>query len=264
MTVDIGVSATTLDGKDLGAALSWRSLQTDPEHAKLTALICGVGILIWTFLMYIGNYYHPIPSYYAKKMSDKDKLIWRFRIINCYHGASACILSLYWYYNNFTTECSRKTTVFELIMLSNTGGYLLMDTVFMYTEGFLDMGNLIHHFFGVSGYYSIAFCQHNYTYMAIHLLPGEFSNVAMHGREILKRMGMRYTKLYYLNDYTYYLEYLGCRTLWIPSIYYLIFNCPTSNPVHLIIYPMHVVMSWYYCSHIPSLMIQRYKELKKI
>lgn len=223
--------------------------------AKTTWLICGAGALIWTFLMYVGNYYHPIPSSYAKKMSEKDKLIWRFRVINSYHGASATLLSIYWYLTMFTTEYSRKNTVYELIMISNTAGYLLLDTVFMWTEGFLDMGNLIHHFFGVSVYYSIAYFQHDYTFMAIHLLPGEFSNVAMHGREIFKRMGMRYTKLYYLNDYLYYFEYLTCRTLWIPSIYYLIFNCPTSNPVSLVIYPMHVVMSWYYCSHIPGLIV---------
>lgn len=100
--------------------------------------------------------------------------------------------------------------------------------------------------------------------MAMHLLPGEFSNVAMHGREIIKRQGMRYTWIYYLNDYSYYFEYLFCRLFWIPSIYYFIFTCPTSNPVSLIIYPMHVVMSWYYCSHIPTLIVQRYKEIKKI
>ena len=106
-----------------------------------------------------------------------------------------------------------------------------MDTVFMWTEGFLDMGNLIHHFIGVLVYYSIAYLQHDYTFMAIHLLPGELSNVAMNTREILKRMGMRYTKAYYLNDFAYYFEYLACRTVWIPSIYYYIFNCPTTGPL---------------------------------
>lgn len=214
--------------------------------------------------MYWGSYHHYIPSFIAKKMSDKDKLIFRHRIVNAYHGASACILSLYWYLTAFTTESGRKNSIFELVMLSNTAGYLLMDAVFMYTEGFLDMGNLIHHIFGLSSYWAMAYMQHDYTFMALHLLPGEFSNVAMHGREIIKRMGMRYTKTYYVNDYTYYIEYLLCRLFWIPSIYYFIYNCPTMNPVTLVIYPMHVVMSWYYCSHIPPLMIQRYKEINKI
>jgi hypothetical protein len=215
-------------------------------------------------MFYVGCYYHPIPSFYEKKMSAKDKLIWRHRVINAYHGAVAVILSLYWYATMYTTENSRKITPFELVMLSHTGGYLTMDTVFMWTEGFLDMGNFIHHFIGVLVYYSIAYLQYDYTFMAIHLLPGEFSNVAMHMREILKRMGLRYTKAYYLNDFCYYFEYLGCRTVWIPSIYYLIFNCPTTGPLQLCIYPFHVVMSWYYCSFIPKLIFQRFQEYQKI
>lgn len=90
-------------------------------------------------------------------MSDKDKLIWRHRVVNAYHGASATILSLIWYFTEYTTEGGKKNTILELIILSNTAGYLLLDAVFMYTEGFLDMGNLIHHCFGLSSYYTIAY-----------------------------------------------------------------------------------------------------------
>lgn len=260
MTVDVDVTGTTINA----APLSWRSLPSDPEHQQTTLIICSSFLALWTFLFFVGCYHHPIPSYYKKKMSDYDKLIWRFRVINSYHGASATLLAAYWYYAYFTTEYSRKNTVYELVMLANTGAYLTLDTVFMWAEGFLDTGNLIHHFFGISVYYSIAYVGYDYTFMAMHLLPGEFSNVAMHMREILKRMGLRYTKLYYLNDFTYYFEYLGCRVIWIPSIFYFIFTCPTSNPVSLIIYPMHVVMSWYYCTNIPPMIMQRYKEYKKI
>ena len=90
-------------------------------------------------------------------MSAKDKLIWRHRVISSYHGVMCCIFSIYWYATMFTTEYSRKITPYELMMLSNTGAFLLMDTVFMWTEGFLDMGNLVHHFIGVLVYYSIAY-----------------------------------------------------------------------------------------------------------
>jgi len=248
----------------LNQPLNWRTLPYDAEHVKLTLTIVGIGYAIWTFLFFVGCYHHPIPSAYEKKMSKYDKLIFRFRVVNSYHGASAVLLSLIWYFTDFSTEAGRRNSVLELIMLSNTLAYLTLDTVFMKYENFLDTGNLIHHFFGVSVYSSLAYLGHDYTFMAIHLLPGELSNVAMHMREIIKRCGLRYTKIYYLNDYTYYIEYLVCRTVWIPSIYYLIFNAPTSGPVILIIYPMHCVMSWYYCSNIPPLMAQRWKEYKKI
>lgn len=188
-------------------------------------------------------------------MSKYDKLIWRFRVINAYHGASSTMLSMYWHLTQFSTECSRKNSTYELVMLANTGAYLFMDTVFMIWEKFLDKGNLIHHLFGISTYYTIAYVGYDYTYMAMHLLPGEFSNVAMHMREILKRMGMRYTKAYYVNDFIYYFEYLACRVFWIPAIYYFVFTCPTSNPVSMIIYPLHIIMSWYYCSNIPPMIV---------
>lgn len=212
-------------------------------------------------MKYVGCYHHPIPASYEKKMTDFDKLMWRHRVISCYHGGAAVILSLIWHYYCFTTENSRKITDFELFMLSNTGVWLFMDTVFMYTEGFLDLGNLIHHILGFSVYFSLAYCQYDYTPLAIHLLPGELSNIQMNSREIIKRMGLRYTKSYYYNEFAYCITYLFCRVFWIPSIYYLIYNNPTINPVASTLYLGHVTMSWYYCSHIPGLLKQRYDEM---
>ena len=110
-------------------------------------------------------------------MSDYDKLIWRHRVISSYHGIAAVVLSTMWYVCCFTTENTRKITDFELLMISNTGMWLFMDTVFMYTSGFLDIGNLLHHFFAIAVYFSIAYFQYDYTPLAIHLLPGEASNV---------------------------------------------------------------------------------------
>ncbi|CDW75829.1 transmembrane protein 56 [Stylonychia lemnae] len=243
---------------------SWRDLPWDKDFAIYILQVLLASLAFWAFMYFYGCYHHPIPKYYKSKMSVQDQFIWRFRVINCYHGAAATLLSLYWHLINYTTECSRQITTFELIMLANTCCHLLMDGLFMYVNGFLDTGNLIHHFFGISGYFACAYHQHNFTQMAMHLLPAEFSNVSMHMREILKRMGMRYTKTYYLNDYAYYIEYIICRALWIPAVFYFFATCATTSPAHMIIYPLHVLMSWYYVSNIPPLMISRYKEMKKI
>lgn len=225
----------------------------------------GGGLVFWILMKYIGCYYHPIiPGHYAKRMSDYDKLIWRHRVISSYHGIAAVVLSIMWYVCCFTTESTRKTTDFELFMIANTGMWLFMDTIFMFTAGFLDLGNLLHHSFAICVYFSIAYFQHDYTPLAIHLLPGEASNVQMNGREILKRMGLRYTRAYYYNEFGYCIIYFLCRIFWIPSIYYLIYTCPTSNSVTLVFYLFHVVMSWYYCTHIPGLFKQRYNEMSKI
>ena len=54
------------------------------------------------------------------------------------------------------------------------------------------------------------------------------------------------------------------RTTWIPSTYYLMFNCPTLNPIIAVIFPLHVCMNYYYSSMIPKLFKVRVGELKKI
>ena len=243
---------------------SYRDLPLDPEHTRKTIIYLLSALAFWIFMKYVGCYYHWIPATYAKKMSDYDKLIWRHRVISCYHGCFAVLFSIYWYATSFTTESSRRITDYELFMLSHTGVWLFMDTVFMYTAGFLDMGNLLHHTFGFTVYFSIAYYQHDYTPLAIHLLPGELSNLQMNGREILKRMGLRYTKAYYLNEFAYCLTYLFCRIFWIPSIYYLIWTCPSTNPFVLVFYLCHVLMSLYYCMQIPRLLGQRWNEMGKL
>jgi len=134
----------------------------------------------------------------------------------------------------------------------------------MWHKGFLDAGNFYHHALGVIAYILTGYYQHNYNALSFHLLAAEFSNAAMHGREIIRRMGMRYTKTYYLNDYCYYSEYFLCRFFWIPSIYFFsIYPCATMHPIQTyILYPIHLGMSFFYASHTPGLMRQRYQEIQ--
>jgi len=51
--------------------------------------------------------------------------------------------------------CGKKNTYNDTFMLSNTFGFLLADMIFMLINGFLDIGNLIHHNLGLIGY---AYC----------------------------------------------------------------------------------------------------------
>lgn len=244
--------------------MTFWTLPTDPAHVKLTLTIVSSFYALWIFLFFVGSYHHPIPSGVEKKMKPYDKLIFRFRVVNCYHGASAVLMSLYWYFTDFNLQYGRRNSVLELCMLSNTMAYLTLDGIFMKWENFLDFGNLMHHCIGIAVYSQFAYSGFDYSIMAYHLLPGEISNVAMHLREIIKRCGLRYSKIYYLNDYSYYIEYLCCRTIWIPTTYYWLFNAPTVSPIAKLIFPLHVVQSWYYCTQIPPLMIQRWKEFQKI
>lgn len=158
MSVKVDITDPTANQEILsGIPMSWRSLPSDPELALTTLLIISAGLVIWGFMFFVGCYHHPIPSYYEKRMTKEDKLIWRFRVINSYHGGLAFILGIIWYVTQFTTEYTRKNNLYELIMLSNTSSYLVIDALFMWSEGFLDGGNLLHHVFGILGYYSVAY-----------------------------------------------------------------------------------------------------------
>lgn len=197
-------------------------------------------------------------------MKAYDKLIWRHRVICCYHGLSAMAFSFYWHFTQFDITCSKGITDLELAMGVNTSMHLLMDLLFMKYNGFLDTGNLIHHIFGILGYLSCSYLQFNFGFLAYHLLPAEISNVQMNMREILKRIGWRYTKSYYFNEYQYFILYFCARTMWIPSCYYFMFMCETINPITAIIFPLHILMNYYYASHIPKMAKQRYDEYNKI
>lgn len=107
--------------------------------------------------------------------------------------------------------------------------------------GFLDFGNFLHHMLGLTSYSYAFYTQKDLGYLAYHLVPGELTNVQMNVREILRKIGMRYTKSYFSVEFNYLIMYLFCRMLWIPSIYYFIFTCPESGIVISIMYPIHVV-----------------------
>jgi hypothetical protein len=173
-------------------------------------------------------------------------------------------MALYWHLSDNDRTCSKRINDLELIMLANTSAHFIWDVCFMKYNGFLDTGNLIHHVMGISTYFVTAFQQHNFNLLALNLLPAEFSNVSMHLREIYKRIGWRYTWAYYFNEYQYCFTYIVCRSLWIPACYYWMYSCDTLNPVVLIIYPLHCIMSWYYVSMLPKLLKMRNRELKQI
>lgn len=143
-------------------------------------------------------------------------------------------------------------------------GHFVADLTFMTYNGFLDTGNLIHHLMGISTYVCTGYLQHNFNALSLNILPAEISNIQMNLREVFKRMGWRYTKTYYINEWQYFIFYVICRSIWIPLCYYPIYNCSTTNPVVMIIYPLHIVMNFYYVSNVIALAKSRMREVKKL
>ena len=234
----------------------------DPEVTKQLYQIYGAWFTFWMLLYFIGGYTHPIPKSWAAKMKPYDKLIWRHRVISIYHAFLALTFSSIWYITDFNMGCSKKNTFLEYNLAANTATFLVADGIFMKYNGFLDNGNFWHHVFGFLGYSSSAYLQHNLGFLAMVLFPAEISNIQMNMREVYKRVGWRYTKAYYFNEFQYFVIYFIVRTTWIPSTYYFMYNCETLNPVIAVIFPLHVAMNYYYSSHIPNLFKHRLREIK--
>jgi hypothetical protein len=90
------------------------------------------------------------------------------------------------------------------------------------------------------------------------------TNASMHLRDILIRLGWRYTLTYYANENYYSFAYMICRSWWPPSAYYWIYPCVTFNPTVFIMYPLHCVQSWYYFSMLPKMVKVRMSKQKKL
>jgi TLC domain len=183
----------------------------------------------------------------------------------CYHSVLAVVLPLIWLYFENDYTCGKKISDLELIILINTWGFHLFDMLFMQYHGTLDMGNFLHHFMGTIVYAFVFYQQHNFNAYAIHLILAEITTTSMHVRDILRAIGWRYTLTFYINDYYYGYGYILFRFFLMPLPYFFMYyGCRTSNPALLVLYPAHVLQSWFYVSKLPKMIRRRTQEMKKL
>jgi hypothetical protein len=219
---------------------------------NFTLKMLGACFTLWLGLFFTSQWTVPLPSSWKLKMYDA--MIIRHRLISSIHGLIATLAGAYYsiYYLDLT--CGKKNTYLEVGIMCNTHAFLLADLIYMTTKGFLDVGNLLHHMLGIVAYSSVFASQRDACYFAFHLLPGEISNIQMNMREVFRKIGLRYTKLYFNNEFQYLVIYLIARMLWIPSIYYFIFTCPSCGLVPQVLYPIHCLQSFYYCVQMMKLL----------
>jgi hypothetical protein len=244
---------------------NWLTLPRTEEFASKAWTYMAISQVIWFLMFFVLGNYHPLPQSLESKMKKPyDKLVVRHRLVCIYHGVVAWSMGMYWHIYINDRSCGKPISDLELVMLVNTVGHFVWDVIFMKYYGFLDAGNLIHHVMGIVSYGFTMHQQYNHNLLCLNILPAEFSNVNMHLREVYKRLGMRYTWAYYVNEYQYCFMYIICRSIWIPACYYWMYPCETLNPAVFIIYPLHCLMSWYYVSMLPPMIKARNSELKKL
>jgi hypothetical protein len=221
--------------------------------------------VVQIILFFVVAENHPLPSRFAKKLSKPyDRMVVGHRLVCLYNGFGAFLASAYWILFIREIECGKKNSLYETIVFSNMCAHLLWDTVYMKYKGFLDFGNFLHHVMGTISYGSGIYYQHNMYLNMIHILPGDVTNASMHLREILKRLGMRYTWSYYMNEYYYCAAYMLCRGLIIPCLFYLFWSCESSGPFFMVLYPPHVLQSLYYVFKLPKMWRMRSSEIVKL
>ncbi|CDW79738.1 transmembrane protein 56 [Stylonychia lemnae] len=236
---------------------------SDQELYQFTFQWVSILMVIWFTLFTTSKYYIKLPKSW-NLVKPFDQLMVRHRIVSCFHGIAANIFGLIYYAKYIDTTCGKSNTYFETVMLANTFTFLASDLLFMLINGFLDIGNLIHHMLGLTSYSYSLYLQRDALYICLNLLPAEISNIQMNTREIFRKIGMRYTKTYFHNEFQYLIIYLLARVFWIPSILYPIFTCDSSNWIIRTLYIFHVVQSWYYCSQMVTLLKQRINEVLKL
>ncbi len=77
-------------------------------------------------------------------------------------------------------------------------------------------------------------------------------------------MGLRYSKLSYLNDYVFFTTYIPARSVWIPAAAYWAYACGSTHPLVLVSYPLHIIRGLTFVYEMWCLSITRYRELQKM
>jgi hypothetical protein len=202
----------------------------------------GASLIFWFITFFASETIFQVPkTWEAAVKNPRDMMKLKHRLATCVHGVMNTLLAAYWYATKFDMTCGKTNSILEMVIMSNTFGHFIIDLVYMQYKGFLDMGNLIHHSFGLGTYFLFLVTPNHGNFLAFIMWPGEWSNVAMHYREILKKIGWRYTTTYYLNEKYYFLSYIFGRT--VVYGYGLVFHMYNCSEIWLclkIIFPLHI------------------------
>ncbi len=97
--------------------------------------------------------------------------------------------------------------------------------------GLLDIDMTVHHLTAMAAMASTVHYGFGSHYWIPGLIIGEISNAPMHGRVLLKHVGLRYTRAYEVAEFLYFISYSVARTFGCPMLSYCVLSC---EPVDLI------------------------------
>jgi len=154
--------------------------------------------LVWNVLNYIVMSIN-LPDKHLKR---DDMLDMRNRMVSLSHGLTMVFMGGYHFYF-IHTECGQKMSDYQRSILVISCGYFTYDLVAMWYYGLLDKAMLIHHGMCQLGMLGGLEAARSTSYLIDALFVTEISNPMMHGRMVLKYLGLRYTKAYEVSELTY-------------------------------------------------------------
>ncbi|KAK9830423.1 hypothetical protein WJX72_011688 [[Myrmecia] bisecta] len=118
----------------------------------------------------------------------------------------------------------------ELLVLSIATGYFFYDTLCCLIID-ADLANFLHHVCTLAGLAIGTFPQQSGVELTLCLLLMEVSNPMLHGRYLMRELGMKETALAEINQIAFVLTFFVCRILLGPFVVYGTLTCPTSHPL---------------------------------
>ena len=117
--------------------LEWFDYERDLELTDTTTKIFMAGFVLWSLIMFGGEFLLPIPTKFGNKMNDKDKVMYRLRLANILHGIIAFVSSVYWFVYLRDLTDGKNNSVFEILMMSFTINHIFSKLIFLQFHGLL-------------------------------------------------------------------------------------------------------------------------------
>ena len=198
----------------------------------------------------------PIPDQHLPRHEMLDL---RNRLVSTVHGFFAIILTAY---NTFfkAAACGDSNTHFEDLLLVFSLSYFWYDMLSMAYLGIMDRNMFMHHVFSISGITFTVYSSTSGHEVIYGFLATEVSNPAMHLRQILRYLGLRYSKSYEAAEYSFAVSYLIARMGGVTHCIANLWLCPSTNLVVRLAGIGLLVQSWGFSFQIMSIMRQRMVE----
>lgn len=184
--------------------------------------------VIWT-VIYLTVLMIPLPfKPNHLKITLKDELDVKNRIVSFCHGLILLVFSSYTYYR-MPGSCGDVNTDYDKRLIYVAVGYFLYDFLAMAYYGLLDWTMTIHHWICIIGMSVPLRTNTGANFIVMGMFVAECSNPAMHLRQIVKHYGLRYTKLYESMEVSFLLLYIFGRYINGSSLVWLTCRCSSMS-----------------------------------